>query len=419
MARIGILGSGIAGLHLGLRLQQLGVAATIYTATAPQQHANLRLPNIVIRSAPTCARERQLGIHDWDTPADHRTCIGFTVHAERALTFTGVLDQPVSVVDMRLYGARLLQTFIARGGPVVIGRVAPDQVPALAARHDLLVVAIGRGKAGSLFPRVAEHSPFDRPQRVVIGGLFGGVSRPDRHGLELVFVPGHGEIVVLPARSYRPGVTGIGFEVIPGGAFDGLRRQRYEDDPHAFTATVLDLLRRFAPHVAARIDPHAFGVVRPHDQLVAAVTPTVRRAYTRLQTGAWMLALGDAHVVNDPLTGQGANTASHAAWVVADAIRDAGAFDEAWCHDVEQRVWSYTKHITAACNAQLQPPPPHLHALMAAAAQHQAIADAFANGFNTPIAWWKLTRSADQTAALLAEHGWHDLVPADALADHR
>jgi 2-polyprenyl-6-methoxyphenol hydroxylase-like FAD-dependent oxidoreductase len=52
MTTIGIIGAGVAGLHLGLLLQKYGVAATIYAEKTPEQQLAGQLRNIVVRSAP-------------------------------------------------------------------------------------------------------------------------------------------------------------------------------------------------------------------------------------------------------------------------------------------------------------------------------------------------------------------------------
>ena len=69
MANIGIIGSGIAGLQLGLALQRYGVTATIYAERTPEQQLGRRLSNLVCRNAPTRARERQLRVNHWDSPS--------------------------------------------------------------------------------------------------------------------------------------------------------------------------------------------------------------------------------------------------------------------------------------------------------------------------------------------------------------
>ena len=69
-----------------------------------------------------------------------------------------------------------------------------------------------------------------------------------------------------------------------------------------------------------------------------AVTPTVRRGYTVLDNGKCIMAIGDVHVVNDPLIAQGANSASYSAWVLSEAILEDAPLDERFCQQAEQRI---------------------------------------------------------------------------------
>ena len=62
---IGIIGAGIAGLHLGLRLQRLGIACTIITDKTPEQIAAAQLANMVVHWPTTLGRERVLGVYHW------------------------------------------------------------------------------------------------------------------------------------------------------------------------------------------------------------------------------------------------------------------------------------------------------------------------------------------------------------------
>ena len=69
MARnIGIVGAGIAGLHLALYLQKHGVDATIITDRAPEDYRNGRLLNTVAHHHVTIAREDYLGVNHWTDP---------------------------------------------------------------------------------------------------------------------------------------------------------------------------------------------------------------------------------------------------------------------------------------------------------------------------------------------------------------
>ncbi len=415
MTSIGIVGAGVAGLHLGLFLQKHGIAATIHTEKTPEQQLDGPLSNIVIRSAPTRARERFLGVNHWDGTNVDLSGLNVYVGGERRFAFSGDFAQPTIVVDMRMYYARLLEDFAMRGGRVVIGALQAGDVERLAGEHDLMVMASGRGSLANMFPRLAAHSPYSTPQRLGVGGLYRGVAYPQPLGIDVPIAPGHGEFLIAPLYSFEPHLTVIYIQIIRGGAFEVLRHMRYEDDPRGFNAAVLGLMREYAPATYARIDPSTFELARPLDLAHAAITPTVRRGYVQLRNGRFAVALGDAHVLLDPITGQGANTASHAAWVLGEAIRDSATFDEAFCRRVEQQIWSYARPVAEACNARLRPPTAHVAELMVAAAHHKPIADAYANGFNRPDAFWEILSSPERTAAFLKQYGWRG-IPAAARA---
>src|SRR5215212_5445439 len=102
MTNIGIIGSGIAGLHLGLRLRQQGIEATIYTEKTPEQQLAARLTNVVIRNAHTRERERILGVNHWDSPDTDLHTMTFRIRGARPLAIVGDFEQPASIVDMRI-----------------------------------------------------------------------------------------------------------------------------------------------------------------------------------------------------------------------------------------------------------------------------------------------------------------------------
>lgn len=174
--------------------------------------------------------------------------------------------------------------------------------------------------------------------------------------------------------------------------------------------TLLALLERHAPLTFTRIDPASFALNRPLDLLQGAVTPTVRRAYAEVAEQRFVLALGDTHVTHDPLTGQGANAAARSAWLLGQLIVDAFThdepIDEIFCHQAEQQIWNDLQPVTAWSNAMLQPPPPHVVELLVAASQHQTVADAFADFFNTPHHTWEIFSSPPRMNTFLQHYGW-------------
>src|SRR5262245_12351424 len=133
MKQIAIVGSGIAGLQAALFLQQQGEAPSLYTEWTSDERRSQRLSSIVVRSGLTRARERALGIDDWDAAAPELIRLAFHIGGAKPLSFAGELVPSAHVVDMRIYTARLLDVFAERGGRVIAGRLNAADVDRLAA----------------------------------------------------------------------------------------------------------------------------------------------------------------------------------------------------------------------------------------------------------------------------------------------
>jgi hypothetical protein len=404
---IGIIGTGISGLQLALFLQHFGVDTVVYADKTPDDLRTARLPNTVGRFEHTRAREQAVGVDHWNFDDDGWAMysVHLWVNGEPPLYFRGDPSRPASFVDFRIYLPRLLEDYAGRGGRVEFVRPEPHDVTRIAARHDLVVVATGAKALTGLFPVAPEHSPYDRPQRLLMAGLFRGISQTDPPGLTYVVAPGLGEIFQAPFYSFEGRGANLLFEAVPGGPFEPVTRMRYEDDPAAFESTVLALLREHVPALYERIEPLEFALTRPLDLLQGAITPVVRRASVSLDGGAYAMAVGDSWILNDPLLGQGANLGSHCAEVMAQAIRGATCFDEGFCRATEARMWEFAGPVTAWTNAMLQPPPAHAIGLLVAAAQSKAVADALVDGFNRPPEQWNRFSSPEGAAAFLAEFG--------------
>jgi 2-polyprenyl-6-methoxyphenol hydroxylase-like FAD-dependent oxidoreductase len=162
----------------------------------------------------------------------------------------------------------------------------------------------------------------------------------------------------------------------------------------------LDKLREHFPPVFERVDAAAFGVTRPSSIVQGAITPTVRQSVALLDDGVCAIAVGDAHVVLDPLVGQGANSASFSAWTLGEAILEGGALDEAFCHRVDDQrrpfvlgAYDWTNFMTA--------PEPHLFDVVGAMSQNPALADDFTENFNHPDRQWAHLSSPAATVAYL------------------
>lgn len=404
MTSIGIVGTGISGLQLALSLQQSGIDTTLYAEHTPDEMRGGRLMNTVSRFGPTVDRERSLGVAHWaDDPSNYRS-VNIAVTGT-PVAFTGTLRQAAGNVDFRVYLPRLLEDYAARGGHVVTGRRSVDQIVAGTAEHDLTVVAAGRESVAEFFPRDASRSPYDAPQRRLCAFIADGVGPAEPFGVDINLVPGGGEIFVMPYLSRHGVMTAICFEAVPGGPLEPAADVRYDADPGAFENLVLDLLSRYAAQTYARIDRAAFRVTDTRDVLQGAIVPTVRKPYCEVAPGRFVVAMGDAYVANDPVGGQGANLGSRCADVVSEAIQRDVAFDEWFCRGLSRDLWAAAEPVVRFNNAFLQPPPPHVEALMGASMADRSVADAFCNLWSAPADMWRTIATPERAAAFLARHG--------------
>lgn len=389
---IGIVGAGTAGLHLALQLQQGGVDATLYAERPADEVRAGRLPNTVAHHHRTRTRERELGVNHWDDTGPSYGRHWHYFGGEQPLAFPGDFTAPSLAVDYRLYQARLLEDFEERGGTVRVGTVDVSEAGRLGSEHDLVVVSTGRGGWSDLFPRVAGRS-LDAPRRLLSAGLYDGVAYTEPVGVTFAVSPGHGELIEIPLETFEGNATTLLFEAVPGGDLEVLSTTPYDADPGAYEQLALDKLRTHFPPVFERADAAAFGLTRPSSILQGAITPTVREAVTRLDSGTFAIAVGDAHVSLDPLVGQGANSASYSAWTLGEAILEGGAFDEWFCRRVDERrlpfvlgAYDWTNFMTA--------PEPHLFSIVGAMSQSSELADDFTENFNHPDRQWQHVSSA-------------------------
>ncbi|WP_051023291.1 styrene monooxygenase/indole monooxygenase family protein [Nocardia pneumoniae] len=400
MRGIGIVGMGISALHLALLLQQRGIPTTLYADKTPEQIRDGRLPNNVCRFGRTRARERELGIDHWNFTDFGMRCAHVRVGGDPPIAFCAHLTHEASYVDFRIYLPQLLADYRERGGQVVAVPDADSAVAAHAADHDLVVVASGRQGVDTLFPRDASRSA-DHPSRFILAGFFTGVAHTDPMGMHFEIAPGAGEIFQTPVYALTGRVAGITFEALPDGPWAQRVRNRYYDDPHACAQVVLELLRESDSEILDRIDRRRFALTRPLDLLQGSITGTVRTPWTRLGPDTYAVAVGDAAVLNDPVTGQGANLAVAAAWELGRMIEVGPAFDEHFCHEWETRLWDLARDVTEWTQSALGPPPDHVMEVFRAAQHSQRLADAFLDNFDNPKQMWGSMATARRAAEFI------------------
>jgi hypothetical protein len=302
------------------------------------------------------------------------------------IDWVGRLEGTAQSVDQRLKMPDWLELFADRGGKVVVNGVTVSDLDLLVRGYDLTVVAAGKGELVSMFTRNAERSPYTVPQRALAVSYVHGLAPRPEHGFPAVrcnLVPGVGELFVIPALTLSGACDILFWEGVPGGPLDVFEPALEPDEQLRRT---LDLMRTYTPWEYER----TLGGVELTDEratLAGRYTPVVRRAVGELPGGGLVLGVADVVVANDPITGQGSNTAAKCATSYLQSIREHGdrPFDRDFMESAFERFWTGTAaDVTAWTNAMLSPPPEHVLNLIGAAGQIQPVADRFANGFDNP-----------------------------------
>jgi 2-polyprenyl-6-methoxyphenol hydroxylase-like FAD-dependent oxidoreductase len=403
---IGIVGAGVAGLHLGLYLRKHGVDATIITDRTPEDYVGAKLVNTVAHHFTTVERENYLGVNHWPDAKNYYYYHDHFFNFPEPLQFRGDFANGGRAVDYRVYLPLLMKDFLDRGGQIEFRRIKDDDIGRLAARFDLLVVSSGRDALGQMFAYRPDHTPFTQPQRKLFVGLYSGVRHPEPMNVTLSVSPGHGEMIVIPTHTFGGLKTALLLENIPGGDLEDLSTLSYEKDRRHFLQTVLAKLEKHHPTTYDRIDTQRFDLAQPQDLLQGGVVPTVRNTVAELDGGKVAIALGDVHSVVDPMMGQGANVASYAAFVLGEEIVKADALDTRFAEKVDLRRQDRVLGASRWTNLMLQPPSEALGGLIGAMSQNKKLCDEFTENFNYPEIQW------DRVATPARIHSWIARTPA-------
>ena len=141
--------------------------------------------------------------------------------------------------------------------------------------------------------------------------------------------------------------------------------------------------------------------------LAGTVTPTVRKPVGTLPSGRSVLGIGDIHILNDPMTGQGSNNASKGATRLMKAITAHGnrPFDRDWMQEIAQDNWNNAQWSARLTNTMLNPPAYVLN-ILGACQGSPKLAQALAAGFNDPRTmadWYFDEQGAEHMIASCAE----------------
>ena len=384
MRKITIVGAGQFGLHLGIALLRQGYSVTIATNRTGEEIRNGRILSSQILFGPVLEMEHTLGLNHWELMGGRSNAASFSVsmgQPEPMMSWVSPMPPPGGQsVDQRLKMPVWMDLFVREGGNLLIQDVGVRELEALADDCELLIVAAGKAEIANLFERDTARSEVSKPLRHLAMVYVNGM-KPHKSGLapaSYVQAPGVGEYVTFPCVTLNgPGDILMFESVIDGPMHQLLKDAKSVDEVLTAGKAVLGMI---APWEIARCEN-----VKPTDPLASlsgAVTPGVRKPFAQLPSGKTIMGGGDVVVLNDPLTGQGANNASKHADVVLRAILERGGrpFDSSFMQKTFEIHWSKAQWVSRFTNFMLQPQEP-LVTLMTAMTQQPRLQREFLRGF--------------------------------------
>ncbi|MGQ4615855.1 styrene monooxygenase/indole monooxygenase family protein [Nocardia sp. R7R-8] len=403
MRTITIVGAGQAGLQLGIGLVDAGYDVRIVSNRTAEEIGNGRITSSQCIFGGARAREASLGLDFWnDAPDIDGIAVNVSdLQGGLATRYQSRLDLPAQSIDQRVKMPRWIEEFTTRGGHLEVREATIDDLEEYARSSDLVMVAAGKGDIAKMFERDAVRSTFDTPQRSVSATYLNGMLPTDGYTvISYGIVPGIGEYFAFPGITTSGPCHIMAMEAVPGGPMDVFMGVT---DPQDHLDRVQKILNEFLPWEAERT--RDAELTDDLGVLAGAFASTVRKPIGLLPSGATVLGLADVVVLNDPITGQGANNASKCAMSYLASILEHGdrPFDDEFKTTTFERYWDYARYPTAMTDFFLLPPPPHLLDALGAASTNPRVARRFVNGFDEPRDFCLTFTDADATAAYLQE----------------
>lgn len=385
MKRIAIVGAGQSGLQLSLGLLAAGYDVTLYSDRSATEIHDGKVMSSQCMFDSALDLERDLGLNYWEQECPKVEGMSFAVpdgFGGKIMDWSARLDAYAQSVDQRLKIPRWLDEFAQRGGELRIQSADLNELERCARTHDLVIVASGKGALGELFETDPTRSPFDRPQRA-LALTYVRKMRPRERFSAVCFnlIPNVGEYFAFPGLTTTGPCEIMVFEGIIGGPMDSWSKAT---TPEQHLAESIRILDTFLPWEAERC--RDVELTDENGVLAGRVLPAVRRPVAKLPSGRYVLGMADAVVLNDPLTGQGANNAARCAEIFLESIVERGTqtAEPQWMEQTFDRYWAgYARWVTEWTNLLLKPPP-HVLRLLDYAGKITGVASAFVNGFDDP-----------------------------------
>ncbi|RPH55346.1 FAD-binding oxidoreductase [bacterium] len=404
MRKIAIVGAGQAGMVLAFGLRDAGYDVTVLETRTPDQIEHGPILSTAMVFDRQLDQERRLGLHEWEGRAP--VCNGMHAtlrlpNGDVVLEVQGGLDETCQGVDARLKSAAWMRRFEREGGRLVIATVDVPLLESLAETYDLVVVASGKGQLSGLFERDPERCLFDAPARRICALILKGVGEwPEIPYTPLKFHFGMeaGDYFTIPFYSHAGPCRAAVFEPVPGSHLDVWGPEI--DTADKALAMAKRVIRDFSPQDWPQYE-HA-GLVDEKAWLRGAITPTVRKPVARLASGRPVMALGDAAILNDPISGAGANDALRMTERLRKAIlqREDRPFTDDWMQEVfEGHYQEHGRHTMRFTRIMTEPITEPAWKLLQAATRSPGVARTFVNAYTDvqqSIRWMTDMEAADE-----------------------
>lgn len=380
--KITIIGAGIGGLTLAYALARCGrFDITVISAKDADDVRNGRLLSTQGHFERLLKTEQRHEMPDYGEAYDFKS---IELMMEGRSLFKGNLNERAISMDQRLYLSTMINGLAAKGIAFVKRRLHGDDLTELTEQSDLIIDCTG--KIGPIAPFTVSNEVCNAPTaplRVISAGIFRGIKWKSDHTMRYNIIPGLGELFEMVTATHGGPAVQFLLEAVPSSPLDLIRG---DNGPAAFAEQFKHVLQDHFPHIHERIDGQSFRLADDNAYLRTAIKPVVRIPYTTIGSKL-VLGCGDSVVINDPITGQGANCASYCADMLYEAIAEdvEQEWDQAFGERYWQRIRTYVIRMSEWSNAMMGPPSAHFCALMEQASKDQRAADQLVQLFTDPV----------------------------------
>ncbi|WP_141923967.1 styrene monooxygenase/indole monooxygenase family protein [Haloactinospora alba] len=335
--------------------------------------------------------EHEAGLDFWSDQAPEYNWVDLSLRApgQPPLDISGKQSAGPGVsVERRVKMADWMEYFEDRGGKVVIHGVTVSDLDYFARMYDLVVVAVGSGELGELFPNDPSRSGGAQTG-VLSQAILHGVAPSDKgeQRVSVISTPG-GEVVCTPILTSAGPATSVFTMARPGSELDG-SADVVGRGSEAMLRAMMGRLTEHVPDIAERCRDAT--LVDDNAMLMERIVPAVHRPVGMLPSGGLVMGMADAVVTSDPVSAQGWANSTICAQKFADAIlaRGEAPFDAAWMNETFDSFWeeqgkhaaTFSQMVTGFWSGDV---PDHFGELLPAVTEHQEIADRWISGFNDP-----------------------------------